>query len=138
SGAVAAVDVVAAQDHPGELLGRVVDLVGRLGAAEDPDGGAHGIAGSLRQRGLQARYGPVERLVPGGLAELAAPRVAHEGMGQANVRLRQGSSVPACLAIGRCRWRECTSGAIMVRCLAPRSEVTSRGRRWTPSRLVER
>src|SRR5262249_18839771 len=43
---------------------------------------------------LQAQHDPIERLVPGGLAELAALRVAHEGMGQANVRLRQGSSVP--------------------------------------------
>ena len=46
-------------------------------------------------RCAQSRDGPVERLVPGGLAELAALRVAHEGMGQANVRLRH-----RCLRLG--------------------------------------
>src|SRR5881296_2501837 len=37
SGPVAAVDVVAAQDDPAELLGGEVDLVGRLAAAEDAE-----------------------------------------------------------------------------------------------------
>ena len=89
SGAVAAVDVVAAQDLPGELLGREVDLVGRLGAAEDPDGGLGARRPGPVECRAEPRDGPVERLVPGGLAELAALRVTHEGMGQANVRLRQ-------------------------------------------------
>ena len=61
-----------------------------LRAAEDPDRGPRVRAGLGGHRGAEPRDGPVERLVPGGLAELAALRVAHEGMGQANVRLRQG------------------------------------------------
>src|SRR5215475_12397223 len=38
SGAVTAVDVVAAESDAGELLREVVDLVGRLRAGEEPEG----------------------------------------------------------------------------------------------------
>ena len=63
SGAVAAVDVVAAQDLAGELLGRVVDLVGRLGAAEDPDRGLRRLRSPWRQarRGAPRRSGRAPR-----------------------------------------------------------------------------
>ena len=60
------------------------------------------------------RDGPVERLVPRRGTELAALRVAHEGLGQANVRLRQGSSVPSAGSSAGLRGRpvECTDRVV--------------------------
>jgi len=63
SGAVAAIDVVAAQHGSGELLGREVDLVGRLATAEDPER-LRAVGGA---RGSQSRDGPVESLVFGAI-----------------------------------------------------------------------
>ena len=78
SGAVAAVDVVAAQDRPAELLRREVDLVGRLAAAE----GAERRRAVGRLGGLEPVDGPSERFVPRRGSKLAALRVADEGLGQ--------------------------------------------------------
>ena len=61
SGAVAAIDVVAAKDLTHELLRDEVHLVGRLRAAEQADP----VAGVPLGRRPQTRRGPVEGLVPG-------------------------------------------------------------------------
>src|SRR4029077_11305581 len=65
SRAVAAVDVVAAEDGAGELLGDEVHLVRALRAAEEPEG----VRAVLGDHTPQARGGPVERLVPRRRAE---------------------------------------------------------------------
>src|SRR5206468_8318180 len=88
SGPVAAVDVVAAQDDPAELLGGEVDLVGRLAAAED----AERLRPVGRAGGAEAGHGPLEGLVPGRGSQRAGPAVAlaDQRGGQAGVMLRHG------------------------------------------------
>src|SRR6202023_1905836 len=68
SGPVAAVDVVAAHDHPGELLRQVVGLVRGLRAAEHPEGPRP----PLLHGGAEAAGSAVQRLVPAGGTQRAA------------------------------------------------------------------
>jgi len=77
SGAVAGVDVVGADDLPGELLGEVVDFVGRLGAGEEAEGGW-----APRCDGFAEAAGrTVEGLVPGRGSERAV--LTDQGLGEA-------------------------------------------------------
>src|SRR5690242_19316964 len=61
SGPVAAIDVVVAENLPGELRRQEVDLVGRLRVAED----SRGLATMGRQRPAESLGGTVECFIPG-------------------------------------------------------------------------
>src|SRR5262249_16819012 len=73
SGAVAAVNVVAADDAPRKLLREIVHLVGRLRTAEHPEA----LCAAAAHDGLHPAGRAIERFVPGRLAQY--PAVAHEG-----------------------------------------------------------
>src|SRR5436190_5635314 len=79
SGPVAAVDVVVAEDLPGEFRRQKVDFVGRLGAAEYARRGS----AVLGQVATEALGGAVERFVPRRGTESAV--VADEGLSEARV-----------------------------------------------------
>ena len=87
SRSITGVDVVRPQRHAGELLGGVVDLVGRLRAAEHADAAR---AVSFDDR-AQRRGRAVEGLIPGRRPK--PPVVADERFGEA--RARHPASVPA-------------------------------------------
>src|SRR5262249_37314752 len=79
---VAAVDVVAADDAPRELLGDEVRLVRALRAAEEPER-ARSV---LVDHPTKARDGPVERLVPCGRPKLSG--LADQRLGESSIRAR--------------------------------------------------
>ena len=62
SSTVTAVDVVASDDHARELLGKEVQLVGRLGATEE----AERVGPTCLFRGSESGGSPIQRLVPRG------------------------------------------------------------------------
>ena len=77
SGTVAAIDVVAADDGPRELLRKKVQLVGCLRAAEQ----AESVRSALLDRAGYPSRGPVECLIP--CRNSKAIAVAHHRFGQA-------------------------------------------------------
>src|SRR5207247_1383197 len=82
SSSVAAVDVVRAEDDAGELLRGEVQLVRRLGAAEDA--GQHAFV----ERAAKAGRGAVERLVPARGSQV--PILEHERRREPLVLLSHG------------------------------------------------
>src|SRR5262249_47508037 len=86
SGTVAAVDVVAADDAPRELLGDEVRLVRALRAAEQAERAGAVLIDDLAQAG----NGPVERLVPGGRTKLAG--LADQRLGEPSIRARHADT----------------------------------------------
>src|SRR4030095_3724681 len=94
---VAAVDVVAVEGRPSELLREKIHLVRRLRAAEEPES----IAAVLRDRGSEPRGGAVESLIPGGRTQLSS--LPHHGPGQSTMVLLHGhlTSFPRMLSLVR-------------------------------------
>src|SRR5262249_42503436 len=89
SRAIAAVDVVAADDRAGELLRDEVHLVRALRAAEEPER-ARAVLG---HEAPEIRRGPIERFVPGGRTQRAVGAVPHHGLGQSAIALRHADSL---------------------------------------------
>ena len=87
SGPVAAIDVVVAEDLPGEFRRQEVDLVGRLRAAED-SGRRVTLSGQVATKSFR---GTVEGFVPTGGAEQAV--VTDQRLGQARLDARGSASL---------------------------------------------
>ena len=83
SSSIAAVDVVAADDRAGELLGDVIHLVGRLRAAKHAKRTGAAAIPSV----AQAQSGALERLFPRRATQIT---VAHERMRQPKIRFTHG------------------------------------------------
>src|SRR5262249_9592618 len=83
-----------AHHHASEFAGGEVHLVGALRTAEQPER-----RWPLLARGVEARGGRGERLVPGAGCERSAPFLAHEWLVETLVRLH-GRKLPQALVIG--------------------------------------
>src|SRR5882757_10902359 len=86
SSPVAAVDVVAVHRGPRELLSHEVHLVGRLGAAENPES-----IGALGPRRGETGRRSLERLLP--RSGTQSPPFSDEGLGQANQTLTHDETI---------------------------------------------